>query len=238
MRRLGPLYGGAVALVGSTPLRWPGVHAGGASVERRAPVWIVAVGALIGLVAYAVAIVLDVALPAPLAALLGLAVLTFASAAILERGVVERIDRDAHGAASPSVTAILALVFGALVRGAAIVLVAPDRWLGAFITAALVGRWAAVFLQSIGDPIIDDDAPRSLVVTRAPAWLIAALSAVVLVGAAVALGKAGVIAMAIAAVLAFAVGVDAQRRDGHLSAPVVATAAAIGELVVLLASAA
>ena len=48
-----------------------------------------------------------------------------------------------------------------------------------------------------------------------------------------ALGKAGIIAIALTAIAAFVLGLDAQRRDHALSAPVVAVAAAIGELIVL-----
>ena len=44
MRRLGPLYGGAVALVHSTPWQWPDAVAD----EPRSPAWLVALGALIG----------------------------------------------------------------------------------------------------------------------------------------------------------------------------------------------
>lgn len=229
MRKLGPLYGGAVALVHSTPVPGPADLAS----DARTPYWMVAVGAPVGLAAYAVAAVLHALhVPSPLAALLGLAVLTFASAALVERGVVARID----GADSPpGVLAILVLVFGVLVRTAAIALVVPGHWLGVFIATPLVGRWCAAFLQAVGDPV-DSDAPRSLVVARSPAWVTAALSAAVLVVTAVALGKAGVVAMAIAALVTFALGIDAQRRDGGLSAPVIATAAAVGELVVLLAA--
>jgi hypothetical protein len=228
MRRLGPLYGGALALVHSTPLRWQSDEA-----SRPASYWMVAVGVVVGLAGYAVAAVLHaIGLPAPLAALFGLAVLTFATAALVERGVVSWVDRNTTH--SPSVLAIVVLVFGTLVRAAAIVLVAPEQWLGVFVVTALVGRSAAAFLQAVADPIVDDETPRSLVVARAPAWMTAALSAAVVVVAALALGKAGVIAMAIAAGLAFALGLAAQRRDGTLSAPVVATAAALGELVVLL----
>ena len=49
-----------------------------------------------------------------------------------------------------------------------------------------------------------------------------------------ALGKAGIVALAVTAGIAFGLGLDAQRRDRGLSAPVVATAAAIGELAMLL----
>lgn len=263
MRRLGPLYGGAIALVHSTPWRWPGslsrdALGGVASTETRSPFWVVALGLPIGLVAYAVAVLVRaVGLPSPIAALLGLAMLTFASAALVERGVVERLDRDHRRAAdaanaagisslgangSPSVLAILVLVFGTLVRAAAIVsatamsTASSSHWLGVFVATALVGRWAAVFLQGLGDPILDDDAPRSLVVTPPPAWLTGALSIGVAVIVGLALGKVGILALVIVAAAAFALGLDAQRRDNGLSAPVVACAAAVAELVVLLAA--
>jgi hypothetical protein len=230
-RRLGPLYGGAVALVHSTPWRWPDALTRN---EARSPFWVLAVGAPIGVVAWLAATLLrSIDLPAPLAALLGLAVLTFASAAIVERGVVERIDGTAT---APSVLAMLVLVFGTLLRAVAIIWLPPTKWLGVFLATALVGRWAAVFLQSLGDPIIDDDAPRSLVVTPAPAWLIGALSGGGAVGIGFKLGKVGILALVLAAAAAFAIGLDAQRRHNGLTSPVVATAAAIAEVVLLLAA--
>jgi hypothetical protein len=231
MRRLGPLYGGAVALVHSTPWRWPAEVAGD---EIRSPLWVVALGVPIGVVAYLVALLVKACgLPLPIAALLGLATLTAASAGLIERGLVERIDRNADGH-SPSVNAILVVVFTTLVRAGAIVAVAPSAWLGMFVATALVGRWAAVFLQSLGDPILDDHAARSLVATPAPLWLIAALSAGVLALAVVALGKLAVVVIAFTAAVAFALGLDAQRRDRGLTSPIVACAAAAGELLTLL----
>lgn len=229
MRRLGPLYGGAVALVHSTAWRWP------LAVGTEAPssFWVVALGAPIGLVAWLVAAVLDGAGVAhAVAAIIGLAVLSLASAALVERGVVERID-GAH-ASAPSVPAILVLVFATLSRAAAIVAVPASAWLGVLATTALVGRWAAVFLQALGDPILDERAPRSLVATPAPAWLTAAISVGVASVALLALGKAGVVALALTAAIAFALGLDAQRRDRGLSSSVVATAAGIGELIVMV----
>jgi adenosylcobinamide-GDP ribazoletransferase len=228
-RRLGPLYGGAVALVHSTPWRWP-TEVGD---DSRAPGWIVAVGAPIGLVAWMVAaFVRWIGMPSTVASLLGLAMLSLASAAIVERGLSERIARtqtDPTRAAG-----IVGLVFFTLVRAAAIAALPPDRWLGVLVATSLVGRWAAVFLQALGDPIVDDDTPRSLVATPSPAWLTAALSLGVASVTVLALGKAGIAALAITAALTFALGIDAQRRDHGLSAPVVATAAAIGEVAILL----
>jgi cobalamin synthase len=229
MRRLGPLYGGAVALVGSTPWRWP------VTVERetRSPFWVVAVGAPIGLVAWLAAAALRVAtVPPSIAAIVALAVLSLASAALIERGVVERID-GLH-TSTPSTTSILVLVFGTLARAAAMWSLPPDRWLGVLVATALVGRWAAVFLQALGDPIVDDETRRSLVATPAPAWLTAALSLAVALVAVAALGKAGIVALALSAAIAFALGLHAQRRERGLSAPLVATVAAIAELLVLI----
>lgn len=229
MRRLGPLYGGAVALVHSTPWRWP-LAVGN---EVRSPFWIVVLGAPIGLVAWLAAVLLDTAgIHVAIAALVGLAVLSLASAALVERGVVERID--SRHATAPSVAAILVLVFGTLIRAAAILAVPTSGWLGIFLAAALVGRWSAIFLQALGDPILDDHAARSLVATPAPAWLTAALTVGVATVTIVALGKPGVVALAVTAAITFALGLDAQRRDRGLSAPVVATAAGIGELIVLV----
>ncbi|MEP6860244.1 MAG: hypothetical protein ABJE66_06475 [Deltaproteobacteria bacterium] len=231
MRRLGPLYGGAVALVHSTPWRWP---AEVASDELRSPLWVVALGVPIGVVAYVVAaLVKACGLPLPIAALLGLATLTAASAGLIERGLVERIDRsaDTH---SPTVPAILILVFVTLVRAAAILSVAPKAWLGVFVATAVIGRWAAVFLQSLGDPIMDDHSPRSLVATPAPLWLTAAISAGALALTIVALGKLAIVVVAFSAALTFGLGLDAQRRDRGLSSPIVACAAAAAELLTLL----
>jgi cobalamin synthase len=233
MRRLGPLYGGAVALVGSTPWRWP-VEVGD---EARSSGWIVAVGAPIGFVAWLVAAAAHAAgIAVAVSALLGLGMLSLASAALIERGLAERIGTftESEDRASSPAAGTVSLVFFTLIRAAAIVALPPSRWLGVLIAIAMVGRWAAVFLQALGDPIPHDESSRSLVATPTPAWLTAALSLGVATVAVLALGKAGIAALAVTAGLVFLLGVDAQRRDHGLSAPVVACAAAIGEIVVLL----
>jgi len=230
-RRLGPLYGGAVALVHSTPWRWPTE----VSDDARSSGWIVALGVPVGLVSWAVAaLVRGAGISPAVAAIAGLAMLSLASAALVERGVADRVDHWAGQAQSPSVPSLLVLVFATLLRAAAMLSLPPGQWLGVLVATAVVGRWAAVFLQALGDPILSDDARRSLVATPTPAWLTAALGLGVAVVAVLALGKAGIVALAIAAIAAFSLGLEAQRRDGGLSAPVVAVAAAIGELAVLV----
>jgi hypothetical protein len=229
-RRLGPLYGGAVALVQSTPWRWP-TEVGN---EPRAAGWLVVLGVPIGLAAWCVAALGRAGgLPAGVAALLGLAALSAASAAIVERGLAERIDHW-DGSRGVSSASLLAVVFATLIRAAAIASVPPAKWLGVLVATAVVGRWAAMFLQALGDPIDHDDGRRSLVAAPAPAWQVAAISLGVAAVALLAIGKAGIVALALAAIAAFGLGLEAQRRDGGLSGPVVATVAAIGELAVLL----
>ncbi len=126
------------------------------------------------------------------------------------------------------------LVLATIVRAVAVAFVEPDHWLLLFLAAAVSGRWAAVLLQSLGDPIQRLDDRRSLVATPAPAWLAAALSAGVAVLVLFSLGKPGIVALALGALAALGLGLEAQRRDGGLSAPVVAFAAAVAELAVLL----
>jgi cobalamin synthase len=244
-RRLGPLYGGAVALVHSTPWRWP-TEVGD---SPRTAGWMVALGAPIGAAAWCVAaLARGAGLPPGVAALLGLAALSLASAVLVERGLADRIDHwdaqwTARGDAArdarrgPGIAALLAVVFATLVRAAAISAMPPSRWLGALIATAIVGRWAAMFLQAIGEPIEPGDARRSLVAAPAPPWLVAAISLAVAAVTLIAIGKVGIVALAIAAIAAFGLGIEAQRRDGGLSSPVVATVAGIGELVVLLVAA-
>lgn len=243
-RRLGPLYGGAVALVHSTPWRWP-TEVGD---DPRAAGWLVVLGVPIGAAAWIVAVLARAAgLPAMLAALAGLAALSLASAALVERGLAERIDHwDGHWDGqsdgrprdgrqrSPGVAAVLVLVFVTLARAGAIIALPPTRWLAVLVATAVVGRWSAMFVQALGDPIAHDDDQRSLVAAPAPAWLVAAISLGVAAIAVLAVGKAGILALAIAAIAAFALGLEAQRHDGGLSGPAVATVAAVGELAVLL----
>ena len=238
-RRLGPLYGGAVALVHSTPWRWPAE----VGDSPRAAGWMVALGAPIGAAAWCVAALTQAAgLPAGVAALLGLAALSLGSAALVERGLAERIDHwDGHAdgrsdptGRTPGVAALLALGFVTLVRAAAIAALPPSQWLAVLLATAVVGRWAAMFVQALGEPIEPDGARRSLIAAPAPAWLVAVISVGVAALAILGLGKAGLLALALAAIAAFGLGLEAQRRDGRLSPPVVATVAAIGELAVLL----
>lgn len=233
-RRLGPLYGGAVALTRSTAWRWP-AELGDA--PRNAG-WLIALGVPIGAAAWAVArLARAVGLPTSIAALLGLAMLSLVAAAVAERGLAEQIDHWDGCERGPGVSAVLVLVFATLVRAAAITALPPDRWLGALIATAVVGRWAAMLLQAIGDPVDDRFGTRSLVAAPVPVRLVIAASLGALAVAVIALGKLGVVALALAAIAALGLGLAAERRRRALTAGAIATAAAIGELAVLLVAA-
>ena len=230
-RRLGPLYGGAVALVSSTSWRWPTE----VSEDTRSPGWVVALGLPVGIGAWAIAALLHAAgLPSAIAAVFGLAALSAGSALIVERGLAQRVDHWIAAEDRSPVGSTFVLVMATVIRALALASLPPSQWLLVFLATAVVGRWSAVFLQAIGDPILGDDHRRSLVATPSPAWLTAAISVAVAALAIFALGKAGIVVLALAAIAAFSLGLEAQKRDGVLSAPVVATAAAIGELIVLL----
>lgn len=238
-RRLGPLYGGAVALVHSTPWRWPSE----VGDDPRAGGWLVALGVPVGGLAWLAAALAQAAgLSVGVAAVVGLAALALGSAALIERGLADRVDqwerpRSGAWAGQPAglgAAAVLVLVFVALARAAALVALPPGRWLAVLVATAVVGRWAAMFVQALGDPIHDDDGRRSLVAAPTPAWLAAAITGGVGVLAIAALGKIGLVALALAALAAFGLGLHAQRRDGGLSAPAVASVAAVGELAVLV----
>ena len=113
------------------PWRWPD----SVGNEARSGFWVVALGVPIGIVAWIAAALIDaVGMPASIGAIVGLAVLSLASAALVERGVVERID-GTH-ASGPSVTSILVLVFGTLVRAAAITALPTSMWFGVFVATA------------------------------------------------------------------------------------------------------
>lgn len=232
-KRLGPLYGGAVALVSSTSWRWPTE----VSDDSRSPGWVVALGLPVGLVAWVIAALLHAAgVPPNISAIFGLAALSAASALIVERGFARQVEGWVQGedrGDRNAVGAVFVLVLVTVIRALAIAIVPPDKWLLTFLAIAVIGRWSAVFLQAIGDPIVNHDSGRSLVANPSPAWLTAAISAGVAALAILALGKAGIVALALAAIATFTLGLEAQRRGG-LSAAVVATAAAFGELVVLM----
>jgi cobalamin synthase len=231
-RRLGPLFGGAVALASSTSLAVPGVVAG-SDEEAPAAGWLLAVGAALGLVAYALAALAHrLGLPPAACTSVALVVTILVGGVVVERGLGAYLTRGGDPAVVG--TTIAGTV---LVRAQLLAAIPHAQWLFAFPATWVIGRWAAMFLQAIGDPILDPPR-RSLVAAPPPAWVMGAATAAVAVGAVAALGWKMLLAVGLTAILAFALGLSAQRRRGGIDAAVVGAAAAAGEVVTLLVLAA
>jgi len=234
MRRLGPLYPGAVALRQTTALRWPiGLITAGDDIARSAP-WMVAIGAALGLCGYSVGWVLGGLGAAPaLAGVVALAVATALGGGVVELGLARHADQARVGAGP------LAIALLALLRATALLSTSTGLWLGALVLAPAAGRWGALLVQRLDDTRPLDPTPvgRDLLVGAAPWPVVAAAGAVLGVAATFAFGWTGVVAVAAAGGAAVGVAYDARRRERTVGADAVATAAAAAELVTLVAAA-
>ncbi len=230
MRRLGPLYPGAVALRRSTAVGWPpDLELAGDDVRRSAP-WMVALGAAIGVCGFCAGWLVRWLGAAPaVAGVISLAARTALGAAMLERGLVRHCDARWPG------TGAVALATVVLVRAVTVLSIAPGAWLGALVVAPVVGRWCALGLQRLGEA---DAVDHGLGVGAVSGWCAAVVTAAVVVGAVVVLGPAGLIAVMAAAAAGYGVAVVARRRDGAIDGGALATAAVVGEIAVLIAAAA
>jgi cobalamin synthase len=229
-RRLGPLFGGAVALTTSSSLPWPALRA---EDEPPAAGWLIAVGGALGLMAYAIAaLALRLGLPVAGATSLALVAAVLLGGAVVERGVATYLTHAVDSALGHT-----AVAGSLLLRAELLAAIAPEHWLWAFPTVWVIGRWSATFLQAIGDPVLDPP-PRSLVSAPPPAWMMGVATAVVAIAAVSALGWRMLLALALAAALSFALGLVAQRRRGGIDAAVIGAAALTGELIALLVLAA
>lgn len=231
-RRLGPLFGGAIALASSTSLSLPGLPAG-SDDEAPAAGWLLAIGAVLGLAAYGLAaLCYQLALPAAACTSVALVVTILLGGVIVERGLGAYLTRGGD----PNV--VTTTIAGSLLVRAQLLAAIPyEQWLFAFPATWVIGRWAAMFLQAIGDPILDPPR-RSLVAAPPPAWVMGAATAAVAIASVAALGWEMLLAVGVTAILAFVLGLVAQRRRGGIDAAVVGAAAAAGEVVTLLVLAA
>jgi cobalamin synthase len=234
MKRLGPVYPGLVALARTTSLVAPDVPHEDEGDVGRAAVWVVVVGAVIGIGGWIVVRSLAGlgATPA-LAGLVAAVAMTLVGGGVAERGFARWI-----GGPKSTRTAsneLLAIGGATLVRWVALVSTSPGRWAALLIAAPLAGRWSAVFLQAIGDPAPVDRGRRSLIVVPPAAAVTGALTLAIAGAAVYGLGWTGLVAIGIAAGLAFAMGLRSQRKHGGIDGDVVAAAAVIGELVVWIA---
>lgn len=242
MRRLGPLYPGAVAIRQTTVMRWPGELRATADDSMRAAPWMVVVGAILGVAAWLVGALIGALGVAPaVQGAVAIVALAALSAGLLDTGLARvferwlaRDDADAIGAAGVS-----ALLGASLIRVIAIVATRPSVWLAALVIAPLVGRWAALALQRLGQVIDVPEPDRRSLVVGAVSWTtLGVVTALVALLAVLGVGAAGLLLLILPAGLALAVGVVVERTRGGLDAPTLGAVAAACELIVFVGIAA
>lgn len=160
MRRLGPLYGGMIAIASLTRVPLPRELAPAPEDAQRSAAWFPAVGGLIGVSMAGVAAVLATAGLVPATA--GVAAIMAGLA--LTRGMQERglarvaelaarstagraEERERHLAGVLAVSAVLVL------RALGLLGVAVDWWLAALVVAPVVGRWCPLAVALIAPRI-------------------------------------------------------------------------------------
>jgi hypothetical protein len=229
MRRLGPLYPGAVALRQTTAVRWPAVLDTAGDDRARAAPWMVGLGAAIGACAWSAAWLLGALGAAPaLGGAVALVVATALGAAVVEAGVARRFEA---WWASTGAVAVTGLV---VVRATALLAIAPSAWLGVLISAPLAGRFAALLAQRTG---ADGGHRRDLVVGPSSWFTVAAVGLAVVVATSALAGTGGLVGVLIAAAAAFALAGWLRHTGSGVDADGLALAAAIGELAVLVCAA-
>lgn len=232
MRRLGPLYPALVALGRTTILRSPpGLRVAGEDLPRTAP-WVIAIGVATGFCGWVAAWLPARGGGSPvLAAALAIAAAVAIGGAVVELGALRWAERRAGRAAGVAIGAVALVRFGALAS------VRPGRWLAALVLAELVGRWAALLLQRLGDPILDDAGRPGLSMGEVSWAVVGVASLAVVAASAWMFGWAGVAALVVIAAAAFGLGLEAQRRDGQPDGDTLAAAALLGGTIALVAAA-
>lgn len=243
MKRLGPLYPGAVALRQTTVMRWPVDLRATAEDAARAAPWMVAVGAALGVAAWLIGwLVGRLGAPAAVGGAVAVVALVALSAGLLDVGLARTVDRwlgrdpDDAGVGPGGTSALLA---AALLRVVALLAVRPSAWLGALVVAPLAGRWAALALQRLGD-VLEPPAPehRSLLVGELSWGQLALVTFFVAIIAVMGLGWSALLILVAACAVAFAIGLASEKSRGGLDASTLAAVAALVEVIALVAAAA
>ena len=251
MRRLGPLYPGAVAIRQTTAMRWPaGLRATAEDAVRAAP-WMVVVGAVIGTIAFATGwLVGQLGVAPAVRGAVAILTLSILSAAILDVGLARTVERWLRGVpeldapavpadaslGAPGVSVLLATV---ILRVVAIVSIRPSAWLAALVLAPLIGRWAALALQRLGD-VLEPPVPerRSLIVGEVGWGQVGIVTALVALLAVLGLGWSALLVLAVVAAVAFGIGLASERKRGGLDSHGLAAVAAVCEVIALIGAAA
>jgi len=242
MRRLGPLYPGAIAIRQTTAMRWPGELASTpADAERSAP-WMVAVGAALGVTAWLVGwLVGRLGAPPALGGTLAVVTLTALTAALLDVGLARTVERwlgrDDERSFGPAGTS--ALLAAAVIRVVAIIAIRPSAWLAALVVAPLIGRWSALVLQRLGEVLEPPSPERRSLLVGGVTWLqIGIVTGLVALVGVLALGVGALLILAVVAVASFVVGLAVERGRGGLDGHSLAAVAALCEVVALVGIAA
>lgn len=239
MRRLGPLYPGAVALRHTTAIKWPAdLRIANDDSLRSAP-WMVVIGAVLGLVAWAVGWLAGLIGVVPaLRGALAVVTLTALTAALLDLGLARTVERwlgradddPALGAAGTT-----ALLSAAVIRVVAIVSIRPSAWLAALVVAPLVGRWSALCLQRLGDLLEPPMSGKRSLLVGDVSWLqVGVVTALVAVIAVLGLGFGALLVLAALAAVTFVVGLLVERGRGGLDGHSLAAVAALCEVCALI----
>jgi cobalamin synthase len=249
MRRLGPLYPGAVAIRQTTVMRWPSDLRATIDDAVRAAPWMVIIGGVLGVVAWIAGwLVARLGVPAALSGAVAITTLSLLGAAIADVGLARTVERwlgrGEDAAAAPPLAPIgpagtTALLAGGVVRVVAFLSIRPSAWLAALIVVPLVGRWSALTLQRLGEVLEPPAADRRSLLVGDVTWgQVGMVSAIVVVAAVVAVGWSALLILLVAGLLSFVIGFLVERGRGGLDGHTLAATAAVCELIALVGIAA
>jgi adenosylcobinamide-GDP ribazoletransferase len=233
-------------------MRWPtGLRATADDAVRAAP-WMVVVGGVLGGAAFVAGwLVGQLGVAPALRGAVSILTLSLLSAVILDVGLARTVERWLRGAAddidAPAVPAeqglgapgVTVLFTAAILRVVAILAIRPSAWFAALVLAPLIGRWAALTLQRLGD-VLEPPAPerRSLIVGEVGWGQVGVVTGLVTLLAVLGLGWGALLVLAVVAAVAFGIGLASERKRGGLDAHNLAAVAAVCEAIALIGAAA
>ncbi len=249
MRRLGPLYPGAVAIRQTTVMRWPSDLRSTIDDAVRAAPWMVIIGGVLGVIAWVAGwLVARLGVADALSGAVAITTLSLLGAAISDVGLARTVERwlgrTEESAAAPPMASIgpagtTALLAGGVVRVVAFLSIRPSAWLAALIVVPLVGRWSALMLQRLGEVLEPPAADRRSLLVGEVTWAqVGVVSALVAIAAVIAVGWGALLILLIAGALAFVIGFLVERGRGGLDGQSLAATAAVCELIALVGIAA
>lgn len=241
MRRTGPLYPLMVALRVLT--RVPVLRGVEPTDDDRgrAVLWFPVVGALVGAALALVAwVLLETALVPAVTAAIALGGVIAVRGAMFEVAVTGYADslsseRESYDT-SLGLAGIIALLSMLLVRGVAFLGVDTDDWIAALVVSQVGAAWAILFLIKLGAPPEDKGyVPREGLDIGHFSWSFLGIAGSIALVVSVVFGRwEGVLALIVATLATFLVGLFFQRRSEPMGHVQLAVAAAIAELAVLL----